>query len=76
MPSTRTNPPEKTDSVVILRGCIANGTPQEEGTTIKVSAATAALLIGTGQAARANDKTKAKTKKKAAKSAPVVNAER
>ena len=77
MPSIRTNPPEKTETVVISRGCIANGEPQKEGAVIKVSATTAHKLIGAGQAARSEDAPKpAKAKKKAAKAKPPVDAER
>ena len=77
MPSVRTNPPEKTESVTLLRGCVANGEGQKEGSTIMVSAQEAHILIGNGQAVRAEGAPKAaKAKKKAAKAKPPVDAER
>tara|TARA_Y100000356_G_C11253798_1_gene288767 strand:- start:18 stop:227 length:210 start_codon:yes stop_codon:yes gene_type:complete len=63
MPSARTNPPEKNATVTIIRGCIANGERQAEGSTVAVSAQTAAILIAAGQAVPATEKPK-KTKLK------------
>ena len=74
MPSARTNPPEKTESVTLLRGCVANGEGQKEGSTIMVSVHEAHILIGNGQAVRAEVAPKAA--KNQAKAKPAVDATR
>ena len=77
MPSLRNNPPEKNQTIKILRGVIANGEPQKPGAIIKVSLQDASELIQVKAAIRAEDApAPAKAKKKAAKAKPPVDAER
>lgn len=50
MPSIRNHPPAPTTDVTLLRSCIAAGEKQQAGAVVKVSAADANLLIGSGMA--------------------------
>ena len=72
MPSARNKPPEKTESITLLRSCIANGERQAAGANLLVAPSTANLLIGSGMAV-AGEK---KAAKKKAKAKPAVDATR
>ena len=72
MPSARNKPPEKTESITLLRSCVANGERQAAGANLMVSPSAANLLIGNGFAV-AGDK---KPAKKKAKAKPAVDATR